>query len=874
MEEVWNVVVALEPKGFEALMPHVIDVIINELGTVETSSLLVQFALGIVRCQRGVLSLDGSRETAKQIALRLRSGLGLDACASQAEHSDRIASATSEERESVHELVLPLVINLTADALVNLRQDDAGVGAYRLHILVRVADDVAGLEDMANGHGAWSEEMTTYAGCVGRISKVFSSGDVVVAFADRQRFRYSPEVLEALDDPPSEPQLGDTVRLKYAEDRDKCKSLQERRSPWKTVMDHYWGQMAVVRGVGSEGDLDCRFPDGVRFSFSPMVLEVVVTLPVSSQKTTADVRAMPEMVKSDSRGGTDESTTPSFARSPASQPPQAEFESDATTLLDKIDKFRARVNEMKENANARNAFVMPTAKEAHPAQTETEEGAALASARNAAFELPPGEFQIGTASVIDRRHARRRARLTRMRETRPVVAAPAIETLDPSQHQHRNDDEAQANAAHRADVKFPKPNVAASGRTRATIPAESREKTNSFSSGDWVHHAPEYEAPPPQGYSAQVDLPPTPPPSMPSFQRRKGPAEQGDARTRVFRYQMNHHPAAALAYDAACTNQDPDLRVVTFGEVFFARDSGTSLAVTHGRDSKITLGWVRSATSSRVDHLVICQICTDEFLKQDLRSFPWPMTDGTVIECDHSFCADCCRGFLNASAEDGGRLSQTGKLTCPMPNCEHPISPEVVRDILNAHEWEQYDKALCAGLAKQFVTCPKCNNPSERIEGGEARCPYKNMAGKICGHVFCPKCARDVHHGITCKEFAEQQQLDAALSGITFVLCPQCYALCEPQRAEECRRATCPSCNFVFCSECGADNGLIHKNGNTAHETTCKFYFAETAPPETLIDFVEAYGGSCSVVEANDALERHNNDMSQALAYLMQKKNL
>ncbi|KAH7156957.1 hypothetical protein EDB81DRAFT_881251 [Dactylonectria macrodidyma] len=74
---------------------------------------------------------------------------------------------------------------------------------------------------------------------------------------------------------------------------------------------------------------------------------------------------------------------------------------------------------------------------------------------------------------------------------------------------------------------------------------------------------------------------------------------------------------------------------------------------------------------------------------------------------------------------------------------------------------------------------------------------------------------------IAARRKLEEQQSEATVSSTTKP-CPGCGWAIE--KNDGCSHMTCPSCQYQFCYECGANHRKIMAGDNTAHKESCKFH--------------------------------------------------
>ncbi|KAF7544941.1 hypothetical protein G7Z17_g9555 [Cylindrodendrum hubeiense] len=81
--------------------------------------------------------------------------------------------------------------------------------------------------------------------------------------------------------------------------------------------------------------------------------------------------------------------------------------------------------------------------------------------------------------------------------------------------------------------------------------------------------------------------------------------------------------------------------------------------------------------------------------------------------------------------------------------------------------------------------------------------------------------AAELVRKIAARRKREEQQSEATVASTTKP-CPGCGWAIE--KNDGCSHMTCPSCQFQWCFECGANHREIMAGDNTAHKETCKFH--------------------------------------------------
>jgi len=194
-------------------------------------------------------------------------------------------------------------------------------------------------------------------------------------------------------------------------------------------------------------------------------------------------------------------------------------------------------------------------------------------------------------------------------------------------------------------------------------------------------------------------------------------------------------------------------------------------------------------------------------------------SEAYALGCDHWFCLDCWKGFLEVQVGQGPDCIYT---TCPgytcskKKNCKHRnednckcnnLIPEAFFfSMLNPSLQKKYEKFMRDSFvdqAKAIRWCPKatCTMAVSSTNDNLVKTVYCK-----CGHSFCFKCGLPAHAPVPCdlaSKFVSLESTDAlteALIKATTKPCPKCKTLIE--KNEACLHMTCRSCRFGFCWLC------------------------------------------------------------------------
>ncbi|KAF2656747.1 hypothetical protein K491DRAFT_368676 [Lophiostoma macrostomum CBS 122681] len=226
-------------------------------------------------------------------------------------------------------------------------------------------------------------------------------------------------------------------------------------------------------------------------------------------------------------------------------------------------------------------------------------------------------------------------------------------------------------------------------------------------------------------------------------------------------------------------------------------------------------GIVKEKPAPKKQSVVECKICASWRLE---KYFKEPKD---VKLCDHlrDTCKLCVEKMIKAQITD--RALQDAVLACPFPNCTFVLNFKMVKDIVSAGVFENWDKALVKhylGASKDFVACldPECGHHFSvdlfRTECNRKKkidCPY-------CSFNMCIKCSRPWHTGQGCSGAqAEEKASEKTIQKMGAKKCPSCGL--NIQKDGGCDHIKCKNCNYNFCFVC-----LVQYTPTMHHAQGCR----------------------------------------------------
>jgi len=211
----------------------------------------------------------------------------------------------------------------------------------------------------------------------------------------------------------------------------------------------------------------------------------------------------------------------------------------------------------------------------------------------------------------------------------------------------------------------------------------------------------------------------------------------------------------------------------------------------------------------------VCPICFTEIEENDI----------IHLDCDHCFCTDCFKSYLQQKVLDPLTL-----LSCPCPfsGCNFIVTHDIFTKLLNNDpvSLKAYNKCLIRNFTESNSDIKLCPNPKcdviVKVPGHgmiEVKCQ--------CGYTFCFKCLREGHRPCDC-EMVQYWENKSKSDGentkwliVNTKQCPNCHKYIEKNQG--CNHMTCRKeaggCGYEFCWIC---LGEWKPHGSSWYE--CKKY--------------------------------------------------
>jgi ariadne-1 len=210
----------------------------------------------------------------------------------------------------------------------------------------------------------------------------------------------------------------------------------------------------------------------------------------------------------------------------------------------------------------------------------------------------------------------------------------------------------------------------------------------------------------------------------------------------------------------------------------------------------------KPASSSNDDgNLVLCGVCYDEV----------PPSNIVALGCEHPFCSDCFRTYLETQVGNGPPGCLTTK--CPHFKCTQSVPHSYFRGLLsNAGEKSarliEKQEAYCLrnyienSRSMNFCRAAHC----ELIAVATSAAHVDEVVKCPCGYRYCFKCGEEPHQPCNCSQLSTWNDKCSNESETTNWIiantkkCPKCSVRIEKNQG--CNHMTCKHCRHEFCWLC------------------------------------------------------------------------
>lgn len=234
----------------------------------------------------------------------------------------------------------------------------------------------------------------------------------------------------------------------------------------------------------------------------------------------------------------------------------------------------------------------------------------------------------------------------------------------------------------------------------------------------------------------------------------------------------------------------------------------------------------------------ICDICMDSFV----------MSDSHVgMTCDHVFCKDCWKEYLNLKIQEG----DAHNITCPAYQCDKLAPVDLIEGIVSrdmARRYLQFDIKAFVDSNPNIKWCPfpGCGRAVKLPDQDDRnkKIPVDTSRAVDCGngHYYCWDCLGEAHEPSSCDNWTKwfqrigeirpeeirgtEEDTNTAANCLWLVTnskpCPNCKS--PIQKNEGCNHMKCSKCKYDFCWVC-LDQWKRH-NTSTGGYFKCNRYEA------------------------------------------------
>ncbi|KAI5858128.1 hypothetical protein BZA05DRAFT_116256 [Tricharina praecox] len=193
-----------------------------------------------------------------------------------------------------------------------------------------------------------------------------------------------------------------------------------------------------------------------------------------------------------------------------------------------------------------------------------------------------------------------------------------------------------------------------------------------------------------------------------------------------------------------------------------------------------------------------CDICCDE----GRRLLTYSM------KCDHRYCANCYRQYLESKIKDEG---EAARIQCPSEGCTRIVDSKTTKLLIAPEVYKRYEELLNRTYVDDKQNLRWCPAPECEFA---IDCPVRSTElHKIvptvtcnCGNRFCFGCGQSDHQPCPCsliKKWLKKCEDDSETSNWISAHtkeCPKCVSTIEKNGG--CNHMTCRKCKHEFCWVC------------------------------------------------------------------------
>lgn len=197
--------------------------------------------------------------------------------------------------------------------------------------------------------------------------------------------------------------------------------------------------------------------------------------------------------------------------------------------------------------------------------------------------------------------------------------------------------------------------------------------------------------------------------------------------------------------------------------------------------------------SQTLDEKHLCDVCLQTY----------PLSDHKALKCEHLYCQDCWKTYLELHITNG----QATNLECMFTDCSILVSEDFIYSIqLNTHFKERYESLSLRDCIDSNPYMRSCisSGCDTVIKANESKA--KRVLCFVCNNSYCFKCGGEYHAPTDCKTIklwmtkcADDSETAHYISAHTKD-CPNCNLCIEKNGG--CNHMKCFSCKYEFCWMC------------------------------------------------------------------------
>lgn len=166
-----------------------------------------------------------------------------------------------------------------------------------------------------------------------------------------------------------------------------------------------------------------------------------------------------------------------------------------------------------------------------------------------------------------------------------------------------------------------------------------------------------------------------------------------------------------------------------------------------------------------------------------------------IKPCNHDFCQDCMRMYLEYKIINGEVL----KMQCPFNDCQTQLEDSYIKSLVTSSSYMKYKTFRRLRLLEKNINLRWCSKIGcEGYSIGSVK--NKKLTCNKCDSNFCYFCGNDWHEGKKCSNKLDKE-FEKWASSNSIKFCPNCKH--RVLRDGGCTEMKCPLCSYSWCWNCG-----------------------------------------------------------------------